>query len=265
MATFAPQRLLDLRRYLRPLTGLSPDELGIVGDDNHRGGYHHGFDQRRIVNGVLTDYSWLESPRDSSFQGNAASAFDIGMFPRLRELSLWLVGECEAGAADTLDIREIIYSPDGKSVKRWDRLGRRTSGDSTHLTHTHVSYFRDSESRDKIHLYQRFFERTVMSEGDRLLPNPGIPGDWTEAPAWEYWRWADKYAADAAHDAAQAVTALERVEGKVDRIQSGPTVDPVALAQALAAQPDFYPKLGEALAAKLLDVVRGGAANANSA
>lgn len=265
MGTYAPQRLLELRRYLKPLTGLPDNALGIVGDATHEGGYHHGWNLRRMRNGATADYSWTESLRDRNHPSDAASAFDIGTFARLRELSLWLVSECEAGAADTLDIREIIYSPDGKTVKRWDRLGHRTSGDPSHLTHTHVSYFRDAEPRDKIHLYQRFFERVAMSDADRLLPNPGIPGDWTQAPAWEYWRWADKYAHDAAHDAAQGLTKLEGIEDKLDALQPGSPVDPAALAQALVAQPDFYPRLGAVIVAKLLDVVRGGMANADQA
>src|SRR5688572_29703310 len=119
MATYAPAALLALRAYLKPLTGLPDKELGIIGDKDHVGGYHHGWSQRRIVNGTTADYSWNESGRDSSRKTNAARAFDIGMFPRLRELSVWLVNECKANAPDTRDIREIIYSPDGKVVRRW--------------------------------------------------------------------------------------------------------------------------------------------------
>lgn len=156
--TYAPQRLLDLRAYLKPWTGLSDAALGIVGDERHDGGYHHGWDDRRIVNGNTADYSWSESPRDGNHRTNAASAIDIGLFGRLRELSNWLVGQCEAQAPDTLNIRSIIYSPDGKVVRRWDRLRRRDTGDSSHLTHTHVSFFRDAENVEKISPFKRFFE-----------------------------------------------------------------------------------------------------------
>jgi hypothetical protein len=62
----------------------------------------------------------------------------------LRDFTLWLVGRCKAGDPDAADIREIIYTPDGKTVQRYDRLGIRSTGDSSHLTHTHVSLFRDS-------------------------------------------------------------------------------------------------------------------------
>ncbi len=157
--TYAPPELLDLRHYLQPITGLPDSALGIVGDEDHHGGYHHGWDDRAGDG----DYSWDESTRDWNHKTNAASGFDIGMFARLRELSNWLVAECAAGAADTLDIREVIYSPDGKTVKRWDRLGIRSTGDSSHLTHTHISYFRDAEARDKTGPFRRFFEGEGMA------------------------------------------------------------------------------------------------------
>lgn len=151
--TYAPTRLLEVRHYLQPITGLSDVELGIVGDTARLGGYHHGWDQR-----VTGDYSWSESTRDSSHKTNASRAVDVGMFPRLRELSVWLAGQCAAGAPDCADIREIIYSPDGKTVKRWDRLGRRTGGDDSHLLHTHIGYFADAEDHDKVPVFRRFFE-----------------------------------------------------------------------------------------------------------
>lgn len=161
--TYAPQALLDLRHYLQPLTGLPDSSLGIVGDAAHIGGYHHGWDQRAGSG----DYSWSESTRDSSHRTNAAAAMDVGMFARLRELSNWLVQQCSSGAADTLDIREVIYSPDGRTVKRWDRLGIRSTGDSSHLTHTHISFFRDAEGRDKTAVFERFFEGGNMSLAER--------------------------------------------------------------------------------------------------
>lgn len=180
--TYAPQRLLDLRAYLKPWTGLSDAALGIVGDENHVGGYHHGWDGRRTFNGNTADYSWNESPRDGNHRTNAASAIDIGMFPQLRGLSTWLVAQCEANLRDPAvnqdcaDIRSIIYSPDGKVVRRWDRLRRRDSGDSSHLTHTHISFFRDSENRSKVGPFVRFFEGDAMEQGDALVAQTYRPG-----------------------------------------------------------------------------------------
>ncbi|OZV74761.1 hypothetical protein CA850_29735 [Micromonospora echinospora] len=137
--------------------GLSPLSVGIVGDEDHDGGYHCGSDRT-----VRNDYSVVESPRDRAGLTRDAAAVDIGMFSygahNLRTFSLWLVGECAKGAPDTLDIREVIYSPDGKTVKRWDRLKRRSSGDRSHLTHTHISFFRDAirAGRDLTPLFRRY-------------------------------------------------------------------------------------------------------------
>src|SRR5690606_6657845 len=81
---------------------------------------------------------------------------------------------------DTKDIREVIYSLDGKNVKRWDRLKRRTSGDSSHTFHTHISYFRDSETRDKTALFARYLNGDGMEIKDKV-----------KVPQWAQDRWAD--------------------------------------------------------------------------
>ncbi|QGN47813.1 hypothetical protein GKC29_13785 [Micromonospora sp. WMMC415] len=182
--TRAPENLLAVRGLLLthlnvdPNTvrsqDLEPAEVGIVGDSNHRGGYHCGSD--RVV---ANDYSVVESPRDSAGLTLDAAALDVGTFEvrsgggthTLRTFSIWCVQQCVANAADARDIREIIYSPDGRTVRRWDRLGRRTSGDSSHLWHTHFSFFRDSikAGRDQTPLFRRYLTsmgllEDVMSE-----------------------------------------------------------------------------------------------------
>ncbi|MGH7774459.1 MAG: hypothetical protein ACREQA_19725 [Candidatus Binatia bacterium] len=170
--TYAPGKLLELRGYLKPLTWLSDNALGITSD-----GYGHGYHRGRDSISFANDYSVTESARDRDGLTNAASAIDIGLFDRttsgqrrtLRSLSLWLVEQCKAGATDTRDIREIIYTPDGQVVRRWDRLGRRTSGDDSHLTHTHISWFRDSEYRDKIAVFRRYFEEEDMAGIEDVL------------------------------------------------------------------------------------------------
>ncbi|MEV5692982.1 hypothetical protein [Micromonospora globbae] len=140
---------------------LEPAEVGIVGDPNHRGGYHCGSD--RVV---ANDYSVVESPRDRAGLTLDAAALDVGQFRvtsagrthDLRSFSVWCVGQCAANAPDTRDIREIIYSPDGRTVRRWDRLRRRSSGDDSHLWHTHFSFFRDAikAGRDQTPLFRRY-------------------------------------------------------------------------------------------------------------
>ncbi|RQX19158.1 hypothetical protein DDE19_05180 [Micromonospora ureilytica] len=180
--TRAPANLLAVRSLL--LThldnapgpdDLDPGEVGIVGDPAHRGGYHCGSD--RVVVG---DYSVVESPRDRAGLTLDAAALDVGMFDvrsggrtnTLASFSAWCVAQCAANAADTRDIREIIYSLDGSTVKRWDRLGKRTSGDSSHRWHTHFSFFRDAikAGRDQRPLFRRYLSSIGLLEDDDMTP-----------------------------------------------------------------------------------------------
>ncbi|MBQ0903387.1 hypothetical protein [Micromonospora sp. U21] len=189
--TRAPANLLAVRTLL--LThldnapgpdDLEPAEVGIVGDPAHRGGYHCGSD--RVV---TNDYSVVESPRDRAGLTLDAAALDVGGFEvraggrthTLSSFSLWCVGQCVANAADTRDIREIIYSPDGSAVRRWDRLGKRTSGDSSHRWHTHFSFFRDAikAGRDQTPLFRRYLTTTGLLEDDMPLTDDDVRKIWT--------------------------------------------------------------------------------------
>lgn len=154
--TYNPVDLVGVRGYLSRTLGLSANELGIMGDPAHAssGGYHEGNDDLARVGQLTSDYSKRESPRDRPGT-DGASALDIGFFDRivsgrrvtLRSFSAGLVAACERGDPRARDIREVIWSPDGSVVRRWDRLGIRSTGSSSHLTHTHTSFFRDSEGR----------------------------------------------------------------------------------------------------------------------
>lgn len=176
--TYAPADLLAVRAYLMPRTGLPPNALGIPGDDDHPDGYHVGNDALARVGKLSTDYSKRESARDRP-GANAASALDIGDFNRngttLRGLSLYLVARCKAGDPRAADIREIIYTPDGSTVRRYDRLGIRSTGDRSHLFHTHISLFRDSEGRraqagNLLGLLREYFEGApgAQQQEDRM-------------------------------------------------------------------------------------------------
>ncbi|MFI6236125.1 hypothetical protein ACIBD9_21430 [Micromonospora sp. NPDC050784] len=180
--TRAPANLLAVRSLL--LThldnapgpdDLDPGEVGIVGDPAHRGGYHCGSD--RVV---TNDYSVVESPRDRAGLTLDAAALDVGPFEvhsggrtsTLASFSVWCVAQCAASAADTRDIREIIYSPNGTTVKRWDRLGKRSSGDDSHRWHTHFSFFRDAikAGRDQRPLFRRYLSTIGLLEDDDMTP-----------------------------------------------------------------------------------------------
>lgn len=163
--SFAPPTILAVRKLIQVhVPQLSAVELGIVGDDAHANSgtsYHLGKDALKP-----SSYSIVESSRDRNGLSNASSGLDVGWFKitvkgkafTLRDMNAWIVGQCKADAADTRDIREIIYSLDGETVKRWDDLGIRSSGDSSHLTHTHFSWYRNSEFRTKTSIFARWFE-----------------------------------------------------------------------------------------------------------
>lgn len=192
--TYAPQTLLAARTLLiEKVPGLTGAEVGIVGDGPHAAtgnSYHLGRSQ--LSSG---SYSITESSRDRNGLTDAAAALDIGEFSferggkthNLKTFSGWLVAQCQAGAADTKDIREVIYSTDGRTVRRWDRLGHRTTGDSSHTFHTHISYFRDSEKRDKTALFLRYFAQAGLTqggEGEEMLVKKGDEGQ--EVKFWQY-------------------------------------------------------------------------------
>ena len=176
--TSAPANLLAARSLMLDYLDIQPAhtdddlesaEVGIVGDPAHRGGYHCGSD--RVV---PKDYSVHESSRDRAGLTIAASALDVGWFEvrsrgavhNLRTFSVWCVEQCKANTADSRDIREIIYTDNGKTVRRWDRLGKRSTGDSSHLYHTHFSFFRDATKagRDQRPLFRRYLTEIGMIE-----------------------------------------------------------------------------------------------------
>lgn len=185
--TTAPPNLLAVRTLLSAHLPVGGDALGVVGDTAHVSSgdsYHLGRPEQRT-----SGYSVSESPRDRAGLCSYASALDVGWWSAhghdLRHMSAWLVAQCRAGAPDTRDIREIIYSLDGRTVRRWDRLGRRTSGDSSHRFHTHVSYFRDATKagRDQRPLYLRYLqsiglipqEAPDMDQRDKMVEPTAYP------------------------------------------------------------------------------------------
>lgn len=171
--TYSPDTWIDVRKVFQRETGLPAVSLGIQhylnrdGTYTGGGGYHAGNDLLAKIGKQTTDYSKRESTRDQPGT-NGASAIDLGWFDvnlrrndgsfirvTLRTLNAWLLQQVDK--PDALWIREIIYSLDGKTVKRYDRLKKRTSGDLSHLTHSHVSGFRDDEGVPKAPLFERFW------------------------------------------------------------------------------------------------------------
>lgn len=264
--TFAPPRILEVRHFLKGEDpDLSSSELGIVGGPSHIAqgtSYHLGEDQLIMSK---NPYS-ARTARDRAGLTDAASALDIDDdLDELRELSSWLVEECRRGAPGTLDIREIIYTPDGKRVLRWDRERGINSepfpdNDLSHLNHTHISWYRDSEFRDKVGVFKRFYDQNDGGEGmtTRLTKHPTTgqylisDGPWssTLTPSQaDGWLKApeppvfdgttsdpDTYGVDATKLAADLATVKADVEELKARppVQSAP-VDPAVLQAAITA------------------------------
>jgi hypothetical protein len=172
--TYAPPTITALMAVWTSHGGVN---LGIVGDTGHVAtgvSYHLGKDQLRAGAYSAT------LPRDKAGLSNAASACDLGKLggslAGLQTFSSWLVAQVRADQATYRDIREVIYSPDGTHVKRWDNElkalrdgGDGTGqGDNTHLFHTHISFYRDSEYRPKVGLFSRYFNPPPKAPEDPM-------------------------------------------------------------------------------------------------
>jgi hypothetical protein len=181
--TFASPKLLEARAYLKGQDAdLNNDEVGIVGGPSHIAtgtSYHLGKDQLKMSKNPYSartarDKAGLANPATA----NMASALDVDDdLDELRDMSVWIVEQCRRPNPhpDTLDIREIIYSPDGVTVFTWDREKGQTSaperrGDSSHREHSHFDWYRDAGQRDKVGIFRRYFERNNPTGGDDMIP-----------------------------------------------------------------------------------------------
>jgi hypothetical protein len=181
MTTRAPNSIKELASFWQQQGGRN---LGIVGDVKHKqkGTSYHLGKSDLIVGAYSTKLRRDRKPTER------ASALDLGKLDKrigkLRKFSNWLVEQAEAGLAP--DIREIIWSPDGQAVKRWDshleqvivslrKTGDKQNpivvvtpgnGDATHFRHTHISFYRDSRLAPKIDYFRPFFEQPIPSKPD---------------------------------------------------------------------------------------------------
>lgn len=182
--TYAPPSLLDWRRvFASRFPHIPTTQFGIVGGPSHVAtgtSYHLGRDQLKMSK---DPYS-ARTRRDRDGLTDAASAGDVTDWigPNLlRELSQWVVTECRRGAADSSDIREVIFSPDGNAVLTWDRERGVSSfpmprGDSSHRSHTHFSWYRNSEFTNRAALFERFFQTRAKRKGGDMffLRSPSV-------------------------------------------------------------------------------------------
>ncbi len=155
--TSAPPDLVALRSQLLQVTGLSATALGIAPDAAHlsSGGYHVGVADIRRIGRWNSDYSTRQA-RDRSVGGNMASAVDVGSAWRNGGRAAWLrfnnllYQEMRDRPQNLPALRAINVSLDGRRKQRYDQLHRGdgliASADTVD-THTHLSFWRDSEGR----------------------------------------------------------------------------------------------------------------------
>jgi hypothetical protein len=193
--SYAPAKLLELASLWTSRGGTF---LGVVGSwSTHCSGYHLGRD--RIFSACAckpggickpglygADYSVANFPaRDGgSHCTNAGMAIDLGPlagYPGTEvALAKWIIGQCQRGDPDTLDIRGVNYQ-----TLRWDRARGQASAAYVHSVneagHIHIEWFRDSELRDKTAIVRRWLAavfpapgvitKTVICSGGFLWPS----------------------------------------------------------------------------------------------
>jgi hypothetical protein len=188
VATYAPQALKDLMIYWKGKGGVN---LGVVGDTAHaqRGvSYHLGKSQ--LLPGAYS----IRTDRDKKGLTEAASAIDLGKlkdsFTELQKFSLWFANQCKAGKTGYNDVREVIWwDPVGQRVLGWSDLSPVKFipgyGDNSHKTHTHISFYRDSENRDKIAMFKPYFEKVSTPHYEAIVTQPTPL--WNDVPAPGRW------------------------------------------------------------------------------
>jgi len=151
-----PPRLQELEEQFESRVG--PYWQGTVGDRFHRYGYHLGADE--VPYG---DYS-IVLARDVAgvrkYGGSWASAVDVGMgWSASRMWLRRLVNDFLMGRRG--DIREIIGSVDGTNSILWDGPSRDywEHDGEPHVSHTHISFYRDSIFRSHTYLFDGWTAR----------------------------------------------------------------------------------------------------------
>lgn len=167
-----PPGLTSLKNYVASKLGWG-NFLGIVGDQSHTYGYHLGPD--RTPYGDASES--LSRDRDgASRYPYYASAIDIGMgWNNSRQWLANLINDCREYKPYTRDIREIIGSLNGSTAVYWNGANGFSSSSYTgggHVTHTHLSFYRDSADRNQTSVLQTFLEPPVEEDDDMptLLP-----------------------------------------------------------------------------------------------
>jgi hypothetical protein len=220
--TYAPQTLKNLAAYWVAQGGVN---LGIVGDTAHLAkgtSYHLGKDSL-----TSTAYS-IRTARDKAGLTNAASAIDLGRLDgsleKLWAFSLWFAKQCMAKKPGYHDVREVIFwLPSRNRVVGWSALAPGSLindyGDLSHKTHTHISYFRDSEYRGKQDLFKAYPAFAPPPPEEDVILSAYLPGHVATVKPTSNVRNAPTLTATVLHvvgAAGEKWTLVGRVKGAVD-------------------------------------------------
>lgn len=181
--SYAPSSIKALAAFWVAQGGVN---LGIVGNLAHRQrqSYHNGKDAiTEYGRTAVNDYS-IRTARDKAGLTNAASALDIGRLngslTDLWEFSRWFAEQCLENKPGYGDVREVIFwSPIRNRVIGWSDLNPtlflNDYGDLSHKTHTHISFYRDSETRAKVPMFSGYPAFGAPVEEEMVL-SQNLPG-----------------------------------------------------------------------------------------
>lgn len=159
----APQTLVDLRIDLAARAGVDKRNFGITGRATTRRpwGFHLG--EKDITGGppavgMAKDYS-VQHRRNKRGLTNASAGFDIRLpVGRLKKLAAHLVDLAKTGKDGGM-LFEVIGPDSTGAAKRWaiDTKWQPRPARADHEWHIHISFFRDTEFKDKRPLFDGFF------------------------------------------------------------------------------------------------------------
>jgi hypothetical protein len=190
--SYAPQTLIDLRRFLVAQTDLAGKNFSIRGFCGKKRvwGYHLGQSDIYSRCGYgKRDYS-IQHRRNRLGLTNASAGFDIRLpQAKLRKLTAYLVAQGKAGWRDPSSGKTLLFEVIGPNERgvatRWakDTGWQPTDGRNDHEWHVHIGFWRDTEHIDKRPLFAAFFNVATPEPEQPQEPDLPIKPEGDEVPA----------------------------------------------------------------------------------